>query len=455
MFVGRSTARAPTGLCIFLGRSLRCVDDPCITTCRASKNKRANERNRMRWNLAGIKLSAGVQNAPTARGVGAGGDGMTVSLALASPPQQQQHQQRRRLETLPLAVVGVPIAPRLSDRASIDDSFGASSNSDPFSMDQIDPNLTLTNVVRVALATFGVTAAFAAINTPMGTRHKLQCTMSAATCFVASVFYMRMYTIRRTKGIAYSRTGNTSIDSQRYACWTVANGVMAWLAMVLRGPFEGRFYDMSYEAWIQLAPTISSLSVIVSASAQFCVESARFAAADKKRIQGGILLVLGGVLTALAATAAVHVSYAIHMPAPRTAEARARSDTEINIGRSLGIPWIIYPVVNATKLLVTIFIAHNPKDLFGETLGRVLGPVQRGAQHLRDGVVWTLRMVSHSYAYAPLADEKDQLVASQFGKPLLPIVYLQIFDIALGICDVVSIGLPALACTALALPVYS
>ena len=139
--------------------------------------------------------------------------------------------------------------------------------------------MSLANITRFTIAMFGLTAAFAAMTTEAGVRQQLQCALAAAACAVATWFYTRFYTIRRAKGIAYSRAGTAAVDSLRYSCWTVTNGVLAWLAMLLHGPFAptaNPFVDFSYRQWLRVGPILSSTAVLCSGSAQFCAESARY-----------------------------------------------------------------------------------------------------------------------------------------------------------------------------------
>lgn len=321
--------------------------------------------------------------------------------------------------------------------------------------EQIDANLTIITIVRVALALFGVSSAIAAINTDGSTRHKLQCTLSAACCAVASVYYQQLYAIRRTKLFGYSRAGNAAVDSVRYSVWAVTNGILAWLALLIRGPFEpATIYGWKYPEWLIASAVLSSASVLISGSAQFCVESARYAGESGNQQHMIMWVVLAAVFVATATTMAGIVSYAIHFGAPTGAESM-RNQTEIDIGRSLGLLWITYPAISVIRVALTLFTKHRPEDLLGRNFGMAMKPVTYGAERARDAIMWALRIVSHSHAYAPIAANESAEAAQHFGAALLPAGYLQMFDIALSICDVTSVGLPALACVVFALPVYT
>ena len=356
------------------------------------------------------------------------------------------------LSQLPSAVVGVPLQ---SGGATALHTGSKSSSVDPVAHghnEQIDVNLSLANITRFTIAMFGLTAAFAAMTTEAGVRQQLQCALAAAACAVATWFYSRVYTIRRAKGIAYSRAGTAAVDSLRYSCWAVTNGVLAWLAMLLHGPFaptESPFFDFSYRQWLRVGPILSSTAVLCSGSAQFCAESARY--------QGGWTrgFVAWCLLGAVFLVAAVGCASATNLTLQLDGDTSARTATEIHVGQILGRLWFVYPAVNLTKILVTYFTQHNAEELRNMMFGRAVLPVARLGEGVREALLWALRIVSSSHAYSPLPESYEDEAETSLGYALVPPVYTQLFDAVLAIVDLASIGLPALACTAMALPVSS
>lgn len=355
------------------------------------------------------------------------------------------------LSQLPSAVVGVP----LRGGAALPTEVNAAGVVDPAAHghnEQIDVNLSLANITRFTIAMFGVTSAFAAMTTDGGVRQRLQCALSAAACVVATWFYMRFYTIRRAKGVAYSRAGTAAVDSLRYSCWAVTNGVLAWLAMLLHGPFAptaSPYLDLDYLQWLRVAPILSSFSVLCAGSAQFCAESARYTVSWTRGY------VAWAFLGTIFLGAAISCSSLTNLTLQLEGDAGARTSTEIHVGQLLGRVWFMYPTVNLLKILVTFFTQHNSEELRNMRFGRAVLPLARLGESLRESLLWALRIVSSSHAYSPLPTAAEEQAQHYMGYALVPPVYTQLFDAVLAMVDLASIGLPALACTAMALPVSS
>jgi hypothetical protein len=319
--------------------------------------------------------------------------------------------------------------------------------------EQIDVNLTIANIARVAIVTSGMIAAFGALTTEQGTRHQLQCALSAVACLVTTGFYVKLYAVRRAKAIAYSRAGSAAVDSYRHSCWAVTNGVLAWVGLLLHGPFDadgsGTMYGMDYSGWLRAGPALSCASVVLSGGAQFCAETARYTTFGSRPFLLWGLFGLAFVLSAMFAS--ISVSTALS----REGDSSARSRTEIHIGQILGALWFVYPGTNILKIMVTFLSTHNAAELLGpQAAKRVADPIYEVGSGVRDALLWSLRVISASHAYSPLPDRAiDEAQSKMGGYALVPPVYTQMFDALLAVCDVVSIGMPALACTALALPV--
>lgn len=349
------------------------------------------------------------------------------------------------LSRLPPAAVGVPLprAPAPTG-AVIDDAAAWGHN------EQIDVNLTIANIARVAIVTFGVTAAFGALTTERGTRHQLQCALAAATCLVTTGFYVKLYAVRRAKAIAYTRAGSAAVDSYRHSCWAVTNGTLAWIGLLLHGPLGadglGTLYSMDYSGWLRAGPALSSASVVLSGGAQFCAEAARYT-------RSRVAFVLWGLLGLVFVLSATFASVSVSMALQREGDDSARSRTEIHMGQILGVLWFVYPGTNVLKIVVTFFSTHNAAELLGERAARAVRPVSNMGSGVRDALLWSLRIISASHAYSPLPESVVDEGEGVMGYALVAPVYTQIFDALLAVCDVVSIGMPALGCTVLALPV--
>ena len=162
-----------------------------------------------------------------------------------------------------------------------------------------------------------------------------------------------------------------------------------------------------------------------------------------------------GVLGSIFLSAAVSGSTTTNLVLHLDGDPRARTLTEIQIGQVLGRLCFVYPFVNFLKVTVTFFTQHNAEELRRLPFGAVVLPVSRMGEGVREALLWSLRVVSSSHAYSPLPSLEEENAQAHMGYALVPPVYTQLFDAVLAIADLVSIGLPALACTALALPVSS
>ena len=350
------------------------------------------------------------------------------------------------LSALPPAAVGVPLPVATGAEAPKPGGPGSSVHGHN---QQIDVNLTIASIARVAIGAFGLTATLAALSTEGNTRARLQCTLAAAVCAVTSLFYARFYAIRRSKGVAYSRAGNAAVDSTRYSCWCVTNGTLAWLGLLLHGPFQPTnpmWIELSYAQWLLVGPALSSFSVLCAGSAQFCAETARYRESWGAMLRWGALG-LAFVLVAVGASTTTNLT--LQQPGDET----ARTRTEIELGRALGRLWFVYPAANLTKIVLTFFTQHNSEELANLRLAPAVVPLTHVGWGVRDALLWSLRVVSSSHAYAPLPEAYEAEAETSLGYALVPPVYTQLFDALLAIVDLISVGLPALACTALALPV--
>ena len=332
--------------------------------------------------------------------------------------------------------VGVNDAPETSYASKSVDALANES--------QIDRNLSLVNLARAFIAAFGITTVLGAVASEEGARARLQCTLSAASCLVTSMYYSRMTAVRMSPGRGYSRQGNASVDSMRFSNWAVCNALQAWLALVVRGPFENDkpFLNHTYDEWFRLGTFLCSIGVILGGAALFCVESARIREQSTRgRVAWGAL----GVTALVGAiTCAIITSLAFHQPADRN----KREEHEISIGFAISSFWIFYPIMGCIRVTLSAVVQHDATEALKKELKEmglknaesVLGFL-RG---FRGAVVWGFRAANASHDYHLI--EMDP----RFGVPLVPPLYMQILDTVLAVADVVVIAMPALAVTTLA-----
>lgn len=310
---------------------------------------------------------------------------------------------------------------------------------------QIDRNLSLVNLARAFIVAFGFTAVLGAVASEEGARARLQCTLSAASCLITSMYYIRMTAVRMTPGRGYSRHGNASVDSMRFSNWAVCNALQAWLALVVRGPFKDNksFLDHTYDEWIRLGTFLCSLGVVLGGATLFCVESARIQGQSFhiRAAWGG----LGAVAFLGSITCAVVTSLAFHQPA----DEEKRDSHEIELGLAISSFWSCYPAMGAVRVLLSAFVQHDATDALKRELGiQNAKPVLSFLRGFRGAVIWGFRAVNASHDYRLIQIDRT------FGVPVVPPLYMQIVDTVLAAADVVVIAMPALAVTALAFPIY-
>jgi hypothetical protein len=341
------------------------------------------------------------------------------------------------------AVVGVPLNADIPDRNEWNDTTRHSAT--------IDVNITLLHTARTAIGSFGILAALGAMTTTKSVRFKLQCALCTAAAVCSSFYYFRLIGIRSDVIHAYSRASNSKVDSARHATWCVANGVLAWVGFLLRGPFDTEtVFGVTYSGWLHLGVALSCGSVIFSGAALFCAESARYATNRQSVVSWGFV---GLILLVCSSTAAGGTTLAIHSGADRSAT-RTREDVEISLGRSLGVLWLAYPLVSAVKVLITLFSTHSMASQLESRYGERAHVLVEAGRGMRSAIVWALRAANASHSYQPLpksiADEYETQIRAGV---LVPALYTALLDNLLALVDVVSVGIPCLATVALALPV--
>lgn len=341
----------------------------------------------------------------------------------------------------PAAFQGVKYAPLGVAGREAEEALPAKSVDALANGSQIDRNLSLVNLARAFIAAFGFTAVLGALASEEGARARLQCALAAASCLMTSMYYVGMTAVRMTPGRGYSQQSNASVDSMRFSNWAVCNVLQAWLALVVRGPFKDNrsFLNHTYSEWFWLGTFLCSLGVVLGGATLFCVESARMQGqSTRRRVAWGVL----GVAVLLGAiTCSVVTSLAFHQPADK----EKREAREIEIGFAISSFWILYPVMGAVRVLMSVFVQHDATDALQRELGvRRSEPVLGFLRGVRGAVIWGFRAANASHDYHLIQMDPDA------GVPVVPPLYMQILDTVLAGVDVVVIAMPALAVTTLA-----
>ena len=105
-------------------------------------------------------------------------------------------------------------------------------------------------------------------------RLRLQCAATAGACFISSLYYTRLYALRRLPlSMGYSLESNTVAESLRYSTWSVSISLLSLTAFLLRGPFRGvetwgplgpnGGWQWTYAGWAFGGPLLSCLGTLV------------------------------------------------------------------------------------------------------------------------------------------------------------------------------------------------
>ena len=334
----------------------------------------------------------------------------------------------------------------------------------PVHSERIDSNVTLVQLARVFVGSFGLTSVLAALCAPqVRQRERLQCILATTSCAVVVALYTNILELRRGPR-AYSTSTNDRIESSRYASWIVTHSLLSWLSLSVRGPFarsSPTFLEYTYEEWKQLSVSMTALAVVFGGAGIFFALRAQHASNGRCAFVGWTALAVLSIGVAIAISATV--STALHHPAD---EAR-RSESEIAVGFAMSRVWVLYPLTSLAKAVVAYFSAHDVSGALDDRLGRKLGhAVVLAGEELRSVLINGVRALSASREFRALRGARSP---SALHHPLLgagsddddvtldgttlPVLYVQIFESWVAGLDIVAVGLPALAATVFALPV--
>ena len=235
----------------------------------------------------------------------------------------------------------------------------------------VDAHLTLVQTSRVCLLGFGIVA-FASSIGAGDPRQRLQCALTSSACFISSLYYTRLYALRRLPvSMGYSLESNTVAESMRYINWTIVIALLGVCAFLLRGPFEQDTYGpfswwkWDYQTWRICGPIMSSVGTLVGLPGWHASRRARALQLRGKYLDAmgwiGACSVFLGISTfsSLVVGSAMLSPLSTAVPAPRSAQ-------EIALGRSISALWVVYPIVSFVR---TAAIVVGAGDWGSEVVG--------------------------------------------------------------------------------------
>lgn len=230
----------------------------------------------------------------------------------------------------------------------------------------VDAHLSLVQTCRVCLLGFG----FVAFCTSLGAhspRGRLQCALTASACFLSSVYYTRLYKLRRLPvTLGYSMESNTVAESMRYANWTIVVALLGICAFLLRGPFEAplvgpfswSWWNWSYETWRVVGPLLSSAGTIVSLPGWHASRAARAQHLKGNTTAMCMWLIACIFFMTLSAFTSL-VTFSVMLKPLQSSPTTARSEAEITLGRSITILWVAYPIISFARTTAIVFGAGD------------------------------------------------------------------------------------------------
>lgn len=244
----------------------------------------------------------------------------------------------------------------------------------------VDAHLSVVQTCRVCLAGFGLVAFCAAVGAG-DPRGRLQCALTSSACFLSTIYYSRLYTLRRLPvSLGYSFESNTVAESMRYTNWTIVIALLGVCAFLLRGPFDrplvGPFtwWQWPYSTWKLAGPLISSAGTIVSLPGWHASRTARSYQLQGARRKACMwLLICSLFLTISAGSSLLTASIMLQ---PLQTDPPARTENEIILGRSISALWFVYPMVSFAR---TVAIILGAGDWGAEVVG-----AQRSVETYKD-----------------------------------------------------------------------
>ncbi len=271
------------------------------------------------------------------------------------------------------------------------------------SREEFDVHLTIVQFCQVCLTGFGLVGALTAIASQgqgQIQRHRLQCAVASAACFISTRFYRRLHILRRLPNMTgYSLEANTVAETMRHVNNAIVTTLLGFCALMLRGPFiqptYGPFnlWSWSYTTWRFVGPFFSFASSFVSLPAWHAsrvtrkrwlqiLESRRSYQAPEGTLRSTRWLircpqrytpVLGWLLvTIVFASTAILCSLTIASVIWQPIDNTQRSETERLLGRCISTLWFVYPCVSLLRTLGVMAGQEETSQLHTTSIRREL-----------------------------------------------------------------------------------
>ena len=318
-----------------------------------------------------------------------------------------------------------------------------------------DSHLLILQICRATIAAGLLLSALACITTTEDApRIKLQCALVTTACGVSSLFYRHLYELRRLPNyMGYSQEANAVSNALRFTSWSVTVALLAWIAFLLRGPFEnGALYiGLSYQQWLYMGPVLASLNVLLGIPGW---EAARVFSGTTKinctRVISGLLAML---LLGFGFAISITINVAMHIPATD-----ARSKSEVNLARWLSWIWVAYPMLQFLKT-IAVFIGADHLPRLTNIASRLL-PIRKTRRVMEfafktmvSAPVRNARSMHNLYTM--IEPEHSTSVDLQLSVPTIHPQWTQMLDTLMAIVDTLSQGVLALVLVSYALPTES
>jgi len=323
-----------------------------------------------------------------------------------------------------------------------------------------DVHLVAIQVCRAALFGAGIAATLACLSsTAPSPRQRLQCALSAAVCAISSVYYIQFYNIRKRPHLAgYTLAGNAAVDALRYASWSACITLLAWNALIFRGPFgKGqRWAGLTYNTWLVMGPLFACGSVLLGIPGWHSARSSSKDASCPRMIW----LAIAAVLLLVAVAMSLSLAYTIQFAPLDTS---VRSETEIQISRVMSAFWFVYPFVSCLRTLGMMIVSsrlgllEKARTQFPRTTSAVCVLCNKlvfGIQKTFSTLTMAPMDVNEFNSITEFLECSDPTFACEAMLPSpVPVWVTQMCDFAISIVDIVTQVYSAVACVVYALPI--
>lgn len=322
-----------------------------------------------------------------------------------------------------------------------------------------DVHLVTIQICRAALFGAGIAATLACLSSTAMPRQRLQCALSAAACAISSVYYVHFYSIRKRPNLAgYTIAGNAAVDALRYASWSACISLLAWNALLFRGPFgKGILWlGFTYNNWLVIGPLFACGGVLLGIPGW---HSARSSSKDVacSRITW---LMIAAILLLLAVIMSLSLASTIQL-APL--DYSVRSEAEITLSRVMSAFWFVYPAVSCLRTL-GMMIASSKWDVLRHAMLRMPRLTLKVCS-LCNAIMFGVQKAFSTLTMAPMdVDEFNSIteflecsdsgfVTNAMRPSPVPVWITQLCDFAISVVDIVTQVYSTVACVGYALPV--